>query len=507
MIRGRRELFIVFTAIVVLLALSTFSEFREDVNEENQDRTADPRPIQSQPIVWSSCGDGLECGIVEVPADYRDPGSGRIKIAVNVRRASSLEDRIGYLLTNPGGPGGSGVEFVEGSESSFTDEIASRFDIVGFDPRGVGGSEPSFACGDPGEWRALMNSIEGEADTQEETAAAEAAVNLCVETMGPVGGLLHSEYVARDMDEIRKVLGEDRISYLGFSYGSVLGVWYATLFPESVRAMVVDGADNPVDKADTQEERVNEAMEEIAPLEDGLERALGACDDTECPIYNDGDPIGYYMRSAEKLHLVNSASGDVPYAGFFGVITPLYSEEAWPLLWDGLYSLEEYDAPYILLNMALLQMEDVPTERDFTGHVNCLDSFVLKPNLDRATRLEDVAVMDVVVEEEYPLIAATGPWGAAVCPFYDQFAPEPFEGPLDGGGVPIMVVGNRSDPVTPFSESEEFVLETLSNGRLVETYHPEHVVYPDNDCVNEHIHRALIDRVYPDERIFCEREE
>ena len=199
-------------------------------------------------VEWVPCGPfDLECGFVEVPADYRDPEAGSIRIAVNVHRATSPSERIGYLLVNPGGPGESGVELVHYLPFGiFTDEIVSRFDIIGFDPRGVGDSDPAFACGVPGEQLALLATIEEPIDTPDEIAAGEAAANLCIESMGPVGALLHSQYVANDMDEIRKTLGADQISYLGFSYGSALGVWYATLFPGPVRAMVLDGADNPL---------------------------------------------------------------------------------------------------------------------------------------------------------------------------------------------------------------------------------------------------------------------
>ena len=241
------------------------------------------------------CGSGLECGFVAVPADYRDPEAGSIRIAVNVHRARSPQKRIGYLFTNPGGPGGSGEESVQGIPFGvFTDEVVDHFDIVGFDPRGVGSSEPEFACGHPGEQLALLATIDGVFDTPDEIAAGEAAANLCIQSMGAIGAQLHSEYVAKDMDEIRLALGADQISYLGFSYGSTLGVWYATLFPGSVRAMVIDGADNPVDPASTQQERVDEMIAEISPFAAALHRALAACVDRGCPIYNDGDPIGYF---------------------------------------------------------------------------------------------------------------------------------------------------------------------------------------------------------------------
>ena len=461
----------------------------------------------SEGIVWDPCDFGLKCGFVEVPVDYRNPDAGSLRIAVNVRRAYHHDERIGYLIVNPGGPGVSGLELVQNADWFFDHEILGSFDIIGFDPRGVGESEPEFACGEPGEQIALLATVQGVIDTPEEIAAGEAAANLCIESMGAVGALLHSEYVARDMDEIRKALGAEKVSYLGFSYGSTLGVWYATLFPKSVRAMVVDGADNPVDRSDTQDERMAEYLEETLSLEVQLREALTACDNSECPIYNGGDPIAYYYRAAEKLHLVNEAAGGVPYAAYLAVVTPLYDEEDWPLLWWGLYELYEDDDTVTLLEFVNRQLDDDATAANFTAHVNCLDSFVLKPHLDRTTRLDDWVVFEAISEEKLPLQEAADFDSASACPFYDQFAPDPLVAPLDGGGVPILVIGNRSDPVTSFGESEEFVTETLRNGYLVETSHFRHGVYPDNECVNDYVHMVLIDGEYPERRVFCERED
>ena len=469
--------------------------------------TPEPEPsAAAEQIEWTSCF-GLECGFVDVPADYRSPDAGTIKIAVNVRRAADPDQRIGYLLVNPGGPGGSGVEFVANvGRSSYA--LHERFDIVGFDPRGVGESEPAFACGASGERLELLAAIDMPIDSPEDIAFGEAAANLCIQSMGPIGGLLHSEYVARDMDEIRKALGVEQISYLGFSYGSALGVWYATLFPQSVRAMAVDGADNPTDPASTRQERVEEAAEEIAAFAKLLDKALAACDDPECPIYNQGDPVAYFEQAAAGLDLVNQAASGNPWARVLGVILTLYNEDSWPLLWQGLFQLHEKDDPSILLEFALRQLGDDPTAANFTEHVNCLDDLALYPELDRDTRLADAAAIEAVVEERFPLLALIDPSFPSACPFYDQFAPDPLQGPLDGAGVPILVIGNHSDPATSFGESEELATETLTNGYLVETTHSAHVVFPYNRCVNHHVHRALIDVVYPDERrVVCEPQE
>ncbi len=480
---------------------------REDPEAEPETAGAVGQPV----FFLGPCAEIYECGFITVPADYRDPEAGSIRIAVSVHRATAPEKRIGYLFVNPGGPGVPGIDYAFLAPfGQYTDEIVERFDIVGFDPRGVGVSEPSFACGDPGEQLALRASVEDDViDTPEEIAAGEAAANLCIQSMGRAGGLLHSAYVANDMDEIRKGLGVEQISYLGYSYGSALGVWYATLFPESVRAMVVDAAANPVAEAATIEESIAEIIETSRPSEEILERALKACADPECPIYNDGDPVGYYMEAAAKLDLVNSAAGGYPSAGSLGVVSALYAEELWPVLWQGLFELNENDDPAILLELAMRQPAVRNPGASFTEHVNCLDAWALDPGEeDRATMLEELAMIRAAIEGMFPLTEAASRPYLSICLFYDQFAPPPLEGPFDGGGVPILVVGNHSDPVTPFVESEELATETLSNGYLVETTHPTHTVYPQNQCVNNHVHRALIDRVPPDERrVVCERED
>ena len=503
-------------------------------------------PVPGERIDWTRCHK-LECGSIQVPADYRNPAAGSIRIAVNVHRATAPEKRIGYLLVNPGGPGGSGLAMAFNvSGGKFTDEIVERFDIVGFDPRGVGlwdelvaaldkagidlnalvggGSEPEFACGDYGEQIALLAFIDGDVDTPEEIALGEAAANLCIESMGPVGGLLHTAYVARDMDEIRKALGAEQVSYYGKSYGSTVGVWYATLFPESVRAMTIDGAENhfPSDQEEDEGDKEEEAAKPSADAVQ-LEAALTACADPQCPIYNDGDPIGYFRQAAAKLHLVNAAVNNYPRAAHHGVTSTLRNEESWPDLWQGLFELNENDDPSILLKHAMERTSVQYLGANPPIHVLCLDRWVTDPEgqMDRYTRRLDRANRDAdrtpqqddgndgipanaTLAEILELIDIPIP---DVCPFYHQFAPEPVEGPYDGGGLPILVVGNHDDPATPFSASEEIATEVLSNGYLVETSHYKHVVYPDNQCVNNHIHRALIDGELPGERrVFCEED-
>ena len=453
-------------------------------------------------IQWEVIEEGLDLGFVPVPLDYSDPGAGELAIAVLVNRATRPTDRIGYLLVNPGGPGESGLDMAYAAAfgEGFGADVIERFDIVGFDPRGVGLSDPLFECGAPGEQLSLLSEVDPPYDSPEELAAGETAAQMCAASMGPAAGLLHSEFVARDIDEIRKALGAEEISYYGASYGSTLGTWYATLFPQHVRAMVVDGADNPVDDLSTQEARIASGIEEAAQFEVLLGEALDACDSPSCPIYNDGDPRGYLAANAHRLAEVAEATNGSPLSGALGVITTLYAEETWPLLWQGLADLVERDDPTILAEFAMVQLGDSTGGTTFTEHINCLDSWVLYPQLDRQTRLGDEAAEIAAIEEHLPLLSLVGVNAPSTCAFYDTFAPPAFEGPLDGAGVPILVIGNPSDPATPFSESLELVQETLSNGHLLEADHPAHVAYPANACALEAVHAVLIDLISPSDR-------
>ncbi|MGI9615600.1 MAG: alpha/beta fold hydrolase [Acidimicrobiales bacterium] len=463
-------------------------------------------PLAGESVAFESCVDDvpLSCGVVAVPVDYDDASAGTIDIAVAVHRATSPEDRIGYLFINPGGPGGSGVEYAYaaalGAGAAFTEAVLQRFDIVGFDPRGVAQSEPFFECGAVGEQVGLLIQIDGAVDTEKEVALGEQAVALCVESMGPAAALLGSEAVARDMDEIRKALGADQISYFGASYGSTLGTWYATLFPDRVRAMVVDGADNPVDDLSDGAARIENSIEEGRQFEALLNEALLACDFPECPIFNDGDPIGYYRDRVDELDLVNEAFAGDKTAGALAVITPLYDEATWPELWNGLAALEQGDAQP-LIDLAAFQLGESGGGANFTGHVNCLDQWSLQPDFDRTTQLEDVTAAEAATASELPLLSELGLLTAPdPCPFYDTIVARPLGQPLDGGDVPIVVIGNPSDPATPFTESVELVDATLSNGFLVEADHPAHVVYPSNDCVNDLVDGVFIDLLLPEHR-------
>jgi len=198
----------------------------------------------AQDVAWSEC-DGFECARIQAPLDWGDPAAGAIELSLKRSVATGSEDeRIGSLLINPGGPGGSGVEFVDYMLTGVVSEdITERYDVVGFDPRGVGESTP-IDCGDDAVLDEFFTSdvpMESQADVEAARERAGAFGESCLENSGALLGNVDTVSAARDMDLMRGVLGDAQLYYVGFSYGTFLGATYADLYPENVGRVVLDG--------------------------------------------------------------------------------------------------------------------------------------------------------------------------------------------------------------------------------------------------------------------------
>ena len=201
----------------------------------------------AQKLTWSGCGGGFECAKITVPLDYADPSGDTIKLAVLRLKASDQAHRLGSLVLNPGGPGASGVEFARAARGVIDASVRARYDIVGFDPRGVGSSSPVI-CLDDKQTDAFI-AADGTPDdaaevTQSETLSKEFATS-CKARSPKIYTHISTEEATRDIDILRAALGDEKLNWLGFSYGTLLGATYADLFPTSVGRMVLDGALDP----------------------------------------------------------------------------------------------------------------------------------------------------------------------------------------------------------------------------------------------------------------------
>lgn len=218
------------------------------------------------PLAWRDCGSGFECAELRVPLDHARPGGPALSLAVARRRAEQPGARLGVLVTNPGGPGISAIAHLRGRAHDFSAPVRERFDLIAFDTRGTGGSAP-LDCGESLDaLLAADPTPESDAEWSATSAAARALADACAREHAELLPFMGTAESARDLELLRAALGEERISYLGWSYGSALGAVYASLHPERVRALVLDA---PIDPTF---ELVAFASEQAA----AVEAALGA---------------------------------------------------------------------------------------------------------------------------------------------------------------------------------------------------------------------------------------
>lgn len=245
-------------ALVMLLASCSFlGQSKDDSSQGNSTGQADPsiaaaapeglKDFYSQKVVWEPCEDKLQCAKVKVPLDYAKPDGKTIEISA-LKMSSTGGKKQGSLLVNPGGPGASGYDFVrDAGASHFSEKVRSNYDLVGFDPRGVKRSAPVTCLTDKerDEARAKVYTPETDAGLATLLADNKAVAAKCAAGTGPVLGQIDTVSSAKDLDVLRAVLNDSKLNYIGFSYGTFLGSTYASLFPDNVGRMVLDGALDP----------------------------------------------------------------------------------------------------------------------------------------------------------------------------------------------------------------------------------------------------------------------
>ena len=238
-------------------------------------------PFTPAPIEWTARGGGVEEGWLEVPIDYADPAHGTFRLRLARHLAGNESTRIGSLLVNPGGPGFGGTIHAEGAAAIYGEDLLDSFDIVAWDPRGTGRSEPFIDCIDNYDDYHAGTDVtpDDDAERQQLIGLAEDFARRCTDENEDILQFVGTNNSARDIDTIRRALGEDEISYLGFSYGSELGATWATLFPETVRAAVFDSAPDPT------VERTERLVGRAAGFDATLTTFLAGCSaDPELPV-------------------------------------------------------------------------------------------------------------------------------------------------------------------------------------------------------------------------------
>jgi len=445
----------------------------------------------------------VQCGSVTVPLDWKTAKDGKaadgktITIALMRIRSGAQHDRVGSLLTNPGGPGDSGIDFLPFLAGEVPGLLA-RFDLIGFDPRGVGQSS-AIKCIAAADLDANFGYEPDPVSDQSFSGIVNLTRSIddgCGTKYGETLSLYSTEQAARDMDAIRAALGEGKLNYLGFSYGTLLGAVYAELFPTNIRAMVLDGAVDPTQNAVDSAE--GQAM--------GFERAFGNftawCSATpaKCPIAPDARAAINNALATARIAPVKGSDGRRATAGwvFYAVIATMYSQSSWPYLAQAIANLKKNDASLVFA------LADSYAQRDDSGQytnlfdansaVNCADS-------DSYPSVDQIRTLQSQWRTKYPLFGGALAMGLLGCSLWPA-KHDPYPVGKAVGAPPIVVVGTKGDPATPY-ESTAKLATMLGTGQVLTWNGEGHTAYPETACIRNAVEGYLIDLKVPAKDLVC----
>ncbi|KDA06147.1 peptidase [Microbacterium sp. CH12i] len=467
--------------------------------------SADLLPYYEQTLDWTACDSqaaGFDCTYVTAPLDWENPSDGDIRLSVVRHQATGTP--MGSLLTNPGGPGGSGVDFILNSlDYAVSGDLIDSYDVIGFDPRGVGDST-AVSCFDATEMDSYLYDIpvaprgtdEWEAELTERNKAFADACDANSDGILPFITTINS---ARDMDLIRGVLGDKQLNYLGYSYGTFLGATYANLYPERAGRLVLDGAIDPAVPS------LDVGTTQAIGFESALRAYMQNCLDSEsCPFNGTVDEamadLGALLASVDRTPLKNDDGRMLGADALMtGIIVTLYSQDSWGVLTQALDDALQGD-PYTAFYLA-----DAYNGREDGVYLdNSSEAFRAYNCMDYPLE-DDQAAQDAStakIEAGAPTIAPywSGPDSCEVWPY----APTGTRGEIHAKGAgPILVVGTTNDPATPYEWSVSLAKQ-LEEGVLITRVGEGHTGYnKGNTCVDAAVDAYFLDDVVPDADLEC----
>lgn len=452
--------------------------------------SAAPAPAHTVPqataaLGWHRCDSHFLCSDVEVPLDYSRPAGARVRLAL-VELPSTGKHPIGDLVTNPGGPGGSGIEFIEGQ--GFPPALLSMFNLVSFDPRGIGQSNPVTCVGTAEMRRLAAANPDPVTPSQVATSVQESQAFDRACTQHTSRALLENVNTldtARDLDLIRAALGQDKLDYMGFSYGTYLGELYAELFPRHIRAMVLDGVVNPALSVSTV------AGQQADGFEFDLNAFFAWCPtDKSCRAeLPDGAQRSYQQlmghltaggRLIANLRPMYGGTQQVTVGlAATAVLGSLYAQDAWPYLAQAISQGLQGDGSS-LAALAYLQ-DGLQTNGQFSNlaaantAINCVD----RPYPKQISFYQRLAAKLAKTDPNFGAYSAWSDLGCALWPIPAQGQPAPVK---IKGAPPILLIGSTGDPATPYPWARE-VAKQIPKSRLLTRDGPGHTGYLYSTCV------------------------
>lgn len=465
---------------------------------------ATPAPSSSAPLAWEPCTDApdWECAMLNVPLDYARPAGETLDLAVTRLPAADPARRIGVLMVNCGGPGCPAVGFLHQVGSlMFSEAIRDRFDLVGFDARGVGASGQLDCHPDHAAWYALDPSPDDQAERVAWLAAGRDVAAACAAHGGAVLPTMGTENVTSDMERLRAALGEETISFLGMSYGTSLGARYADRYPQRVRAFALDSA----------LPSFADPITFVPEWVDGIERAFNAfladCAATvTCAFFsggNSGAAFDQLMIDLDRTPLDVEIETGVQRVGQHEVLdavdATLSKPGQWPILADALAAAARGDG------QPVLALADQHNERNPDGSygpgntvflaVGCLD-FPIARDPDAYLALAEKAAQ---------IAPRTGAYYATwvlPCAFWPAPATPAAHAPVAAGAPPILIVGALLDTQDAYQWSVELAAN-LESGVLLRNDGTGHPSYLNSACVEAAIEAYLLELILPSPDLIC----
>ncbi|MFC8895757.1 alpha/beta hydrolase [Streptomyces cinereoruber] len=464
------------------------------------------KEFYAQELKWRDCGvEGFQCATLRAPLDYAKPDGEEIELAVSRVRATGPGKRIGSLLVNPGGPGGSAVGYLQAYAGiGYPAPVRARYDMVAVDPRGVARSEPVECLTGPqmDAYTQVDQTPDDAAETDALSAAFKDFAAGCAKRSGKVLPHVSTVETARDMDVLRAVLGDERLSYVGASYGTFLGATYAELFPDRVGRLVLDGAMDPSLPA------LDLNRDQTAGFETAFRAFAADCvGRPDCPLGTGsvpeaGEALKKFFREVDAEPLPTGESRKLGESlATTGVIAAMYDEGAWPQLREALTQAKGGRGA------GLLALADSYYEREPDGEyanlmaanaaVNCLD-------LPAAYRgPADAAKAVPSFEKASPVFGRGLAWAALNCTYWPSPATGRPHRITAEGAAPILVVGTTRDPATPYKWAESLAAQ-LSSGTLLTYEGDGHTAYGrGSDCVDTAINTYLLEGTPPQDGKRC----
>ena len=483
---------------------------------------ATPPSAAATTLAWTPCRDGFYCATLKVPLDYDHPHGPQISLAMVKLPAGDPAHRIGSLFLNPGGPGGSGVDFVrQAGRILLTPAVRARFDLVGFDPRGIGRSTPLLCFDNEGQaGRAFLPFPypNNAAETRRWFANDRYQQQHCADQGGRIKNHMATADVARDLDSMRAAVGDQSLNYYGVSYGSFLGDTYANLFPGNVRSLVIDGVLDPIawTTGRDHESRTlpfSTRLHSAAGAQATLQQFFRLCDaggPSRCAFApNAGGRFMtlYHRLSRHPLLVPNPGGPSLHYDETFLIgdtLGAMYDSSSWADLAQYLAMLERAAAPAVLRSgLAALHHAAVFTQypnyvEGFPG-VACSDS--VNPTSPRAW----IAAARTAARQD-GLFGPIWTWITSVCSQWPGHDADRYLGPFTHRTAnPVLVVGNLYDPATPYAGART-AARLLPNSRLLTVHGWGHTSLFLSACADQAIGHYLLTSQPPAPGTVCQQD-